>query len=120
MVNFKPIVFGALRDLATHVADQYPQDDWDFPVIIYADEANEPDTYTSQGERLTLLRFRVEIHTGNAKTTDLMQDVNDRMSALGLRRTTNMETSDPVGRKIRTMRFEGLYDNQTQRVYHTR
>lgn len=121
MVNLKPVVYQALAPVTEHVYDQYPQgDDWDYPVIIYADENNTPETFTTEGERESNLRFRVEIHSGYEKTTDLGVAVNTAMAALGLGRTFNAETNDPQGRKIRTMRFEGIYDRKLDRMYNNR
>lgn len=119
MVNLKPTIYQALAPITEHVYDQYPQgDDWDYPVIIYADEHNVPETFTSDGERQSMLRFRVEIHSGYGKTTDLGIAVNVAMTSLGLRRIFNQETNDPAGRKIRTIRFEGIYDQELDRMYH--
>lgn len=118
MINYKPTVYNALKSLTEHVYDEYPASVNKWPVIIYADENNTPYTITSEGERFSEIRFRIEIHSGNEKTTDLMLEVNEVMTQLGFKRIFNQENVDSNGRKMRTMRFEAKIDNKDRRLYY--
>ena len=118
MINLKPRVFSALNVIDAFVSDQYPDGDgWEYPVIVYADEDNSLDTMTTGGERLSSVRYRVEIHSGKAPTTGLMIEVNTALAGLGLNRTMNHELVDPLGNRMRIMRFEGIYDSKQDRFY---
>lgn len=120
MPNLKPRVFDALKGITENVSDQYPFGEWEFPVVIFADESSIPEVFTPEGERMTRIRFRVEIHAGDGSTTGIMKQVDLNMTQIGFTRTANQELTDMAGRNMRTMRYETIYDNKNNKTYHAR
>lgn len=120
--NFKVQVYQALKAIPdVQVYNSYPEtNDWQYPVIIYEYEQNAPHTLTAEGERMTELRFRVEIHNGRNSTNPLFLQVDRVMTDLGYRRVNSQEIRGADSNYFRTIRYDAVHDNRTHRMYHLR
>lgn len=117
MKNVKDQVYAALLNVIDNVSDLYP-DDWDnMPAIQYVEEENVVVTKTDDNrEEISGLTYRIEIWN-DGSTSQLALAVDDALSALGLTRTTCMDSPDPSGKRHKVMRFVGNMDIDTEQVF---
>lgn len=116
MINVKDQVYQALSSVAENVTDIYPQDWETMPAIQYSEEANVLYEKTDETERMSYLRYRVDIWD-NKSTTATSLAVDEAMTSLGLNRIECQDVADPSYRRHKQMRYEGVIDNDTQVVY---
>lgn len=106
-----------LKTCSPHVAETYPSSFAKLPVVIYEEEQNRLHTLTPRGERMSLYRYRVEIYS-DTSTSAVKAKISEAMTAAGWLRIQSTDTNDPSGLRHTTMRFEGIVDNVTGRIYH--
>lgn len=116
MINVKDQVYAALCGVAGNVSDVYPQTWAELPAIQYTEEDNSVFTRTDADEQYASLRYRIDIW--DTKSTSLTAlAVDGVISALGLVRTACQDVADPSGMRHKVMRYEGVIDVNTERVY---
>lgn len=118
MINVKDQVYAALQTVADNVSDVYPTTWESFPAIQYTEEANNVQTRTDDQERLSYLRYRVDIwDRGSTSTTAI--SVDEALSPLGLVRIECQDVADPSGLRHKEMRYEGIIDVSNEQMYWT-
>lgn len=118
MINVKDQVYSALLGVTENVSDLYPRDPAEFPAIQYTEEANNVITKTDDREQYAQLRYRIDIWS-NGSTSDLALAVDEALSPLGLTRTQCEDIADPSNYRHKQMRYEGVIDVNTERVFWT-
>lgn len=119
MINVKPLICKELSKISDNVTDTWPSDWQKFPVIIYLEEENKPYDWVDNKEGYSYLRYKVDIYD-NKSTSDLAIKVDEIFSGLGLKRTMSQDVPDPSNLRHKVMRFEGIYDPDSQLVYQYR
>lgn len=116
MINFKPELVRILKSILENVVETYP-DDWaSLPVVVYEEENNTPYVTTSGGESMSLLRYRIEIYS-RTSTSALKTQINAKLTERGLTRSFSLDTNDLGGRRHTIMRFEGVIDYKTLKIF---
>lgn len=116
MINVKDQVYAALSVVCDNVSDVYPQDWETMPAIQYTEESNTVYTKTDGTEQLSYLRYRIDVWNIGS-TTQLSLAVDEALADLGLTRIECQDISDPTFRRHKSMRYEGIIDNETETVY---
>lgn len=116
MINVKDQVYKALCTVIHNVADVYPKEQPSFPFIFYTEEQNAVYEWTDDREQMSELRYRIEIWN-EGSTSELALQADAAVSRLGLRRTSCQDIENPEGLRGKQMRYEGIIDVNTQRVF---
>lgn len=118
MFNIKPYVFEKLAEVVgeDNVSDLYPFEFGGFPYITYYEQYNG-DLFKINREVYTEIIIQVDIFH-NRSTSDLAQQVNEKMGELGFKREFARDIPDPSGIKHKTMRFRVVVNNDTGQVYN--
>lgn len=116
MINFKPEIVKVLKHVHSNVVESYPNDWANLPVIIYEEEENVPYWIQTSGENLTSLRYRIEIYS-NSSTSELKTRINEELTKLGFTRSFATDTNDLGDRRHTTLRYEGVYNKQNNKIY---
>ncbi len=117
MINVKDQVFNAIQGITENVSDQFPTEESKLPAILYTEEDNSVYEWCDDKESKAKLRYRVDIWD-EVTTSILAMQVDAALSALGLKRTMCMDVPDPAQVKHKVMRYEGIIDVETERVYN--
>ena len=73
MIDAKKIIFGELKKISENVTDTYP-DDWKkFPCIQFLEEENIPQEITDDTERMSYIRYKVDIWDKVSTTAAALQ-----------------------------------------------
>ena len=115
MINVKDQVYRALQGVCDNVSDIYPQTTSNFPAIQYTEEANNVYEKADK-EESSMLRYRIDI-SNTGSTSQLALAVDEAISPLGLVRVSCMDVADPRGLRQKQMRYEGIIDVNSERVY---
>lgn len=118
MINYKPQIVNILKQASDNVVESWSEDWESLPVIIYEEEANQPYQFETQGESLTLFRYRIDIYSKES-TSALKLKINDLMATQGLLRVSSVDTNEE-GMRHSQMRFEGVYDSKNEKIYRNR
>lgn len=120
MINVKDQVYKALDDTGVFesVSDLYPVGSGAFPCAQITEEANQVYTKTDNTERLSYLRYRIDIWA-TGSTSALALAVDEALAVLGLTRTECADVPDPSIQRHKQMRYEGVIDVTTEEMYWT-
>ena len=84
------------------------------PCIIYSEVVN---TKACKGfEKRTNLAYTIDIYSESSSTT-LASQVDEKMANLGFVRGTCLDLDDPSGLRHKNMKYAGVYDVNTNRIY---
>lgn len=111
MVNFKPVIAAALKEVkgVKNICQEYPSDFILMPTITYKENENS-NTGKTVKEVISSLEYQVDIWK-KGSTFDLAIQVDKKLSAMGFCRVSNNELIDPrTGLSHRIMRYRGKYD----------
>lgn len=86
-----------------------------FPSILYAEVVNIP--INKGKEARTQLAYSIDIYSEKS-TTELACAVDDALTRIGLKRGQCMDLDDPSGLRHKNMKYTGVYDTNTQLIYH--
>ena len=117
MINVKDQVYEAIKDITANVSDTYPKDWAQLPAIQYTEEDNSVVEWVDNRESKAHLLYKVDIWN-NASTSEAALKVDAAISALGLKRIACGDVPDAAGLKHKVMRYEGIIDVDTERVYN--
>lgn len=122
MKNIKDEVFELLADTfgADHVTDVYPKDWATLPAVQYTEEENKTVEHDfvddTPQECKSYVRYCVDIW--DARSTSLHAvNADAALTGYGLVRTSCKDVADPSGLKHKQMRFEGIVDCLSDRLY---
>lgn len=116
MINFKPEIVKILKKVNNNVVETFPSDWSKFPILVYEEENNTPHTTTTEGEVVTLLRYRIEIYS-NSSTSEIKSKINELMTKRGFTRSMCLDSNDMQGRRHTIMRYEGAVDLKDNKIY---
>lgn len=117
MINVKDQVYDAIKGITENVGDTYPSNWGKLPAIQYTEEDNSVYERTStKGETKAHLQYRIDIWHNNS-TSEYALEVDKAISKLGLVRTQCADVPDPSQLKHKQMRYEGIIDVETEKVY---
>ena len=117
MINIKSEIYNAIKSISENVSDGYPKDFAIFPAIQYAEELNSTYEFTDGAEQKTEIRFRIDIWN-NRSTSDIALQIDNAITALGLKRIYCQDIDEATGYKHKQMRYAGIIDVKTGHVYH--
>jgi len=117
MINVKDQVYDAIKSMCSNISDIYPSDWATLPAIQYIEEDNIVHEFTDNKEQSALIRYRFDIWH-DANTTEYAVELDERVSALGLKRIQSIDLDDTNNFKHKQMRYEGIIDVDTLHVYH--
>lgn len=117
MINVKDEVYAALCTVSDSVTDHYPRSWENDTSIQYMEEDNKVADETTCGESKSYVRYRIDIWSIK-NTSPIAVSVDAAISPLGLKRIQCMDVEDPSGMKHKQMRYEGIIDVRSRRVYH--
>jgi hypothetical protein len=121
MVNIKGLISEKLEGIAPEgdVSDSFP-DDWSKETQIqYTEEENKAQDMSGTKVITSYVRYRIDIWNSKSTST-LAQSVDDRLNGeLGLVRT-GCNDSNEVQRKHKIMRYEGIVDEATGKIFSPR
>lgn len=116
MIDVKKVIYAELKKISENVTDTYP-DDWKkFPCIQFLEEENIPQEITDDTERMSYIRYKVDIWDKVSTTAAALQ-VNAVFASLGLNRSSSIDVPEQSYLKHKVMRFEGVVDHDTLIVY---
>lgn len=121
MKNVKDEVYAALLTVTEHVTDIYPKE-WaeKGPTIQFVEEDNSVFEGSSSAEGMredkSKVRYRIDIWALK-NTSPTAVAVDKAVSAIGLKRINCADVPDPSGMKHKQMRYEGIIDMDSERVY---
>lgn len=120
MINLKPKIYKLLKNITKNVVESYPDSNFDWnnslPLLIYEEENNTPHVITSEGESMTLLRYRIEIYSKES-TSPLKMKIDTSMTGLGFTREMCLDQNDIGNRRHTIMRYEGVVDLANEKIY---
>lgn len=116
MINVKDEVYAKLLEVQENVTDVYPSDWANLPAVQYVEENNSVYERTDEKEQKCYVRFRIDIWN-NKSTSDTALKIDEKLSELGLVRTSCQDVPDPSGFRHKQMRYEGIIDLETRVVY---
>lgn len=119
MINVKPIIYKELKNIAGNVSDTFPQEEANFPAIMYLEERNEPYEIVDDGESKSSIAYKVDIWDTKS-TSNTAVEVDRVFSKLGLFRKSSIDIPEPGGLRHKQMRFEGIVDLDNMLVYQNR
>lgn len=116
MLNIKPMIYEMLQEHFLNTSGEYPQDWARFPAVQYTEEENTPYVITDRVERLTYVRYRIDVWDKKS-TSEAANTANEVFFSCGFKRVNKSDVPDPSGLKHTVLRFEGIVDNDTLQVY---
>lgn len=116
MKNVKDEVYAALQGVSANVTDSYPSDWANLPAIQYIEDENKIYERTGNKEDKAYVRYAVDIWHSRS-TTEAALAADEKISALGLVRTSCKDVPDPSGLKHKHMVYEGIIDMNSDIVY---
>lgn len=117
MLNIKDKIYEAIKDITENVGDSYAAVVGNFPAIQYCEEENKVYQWADNKEQSSIVRYRFDIWD-RVSTTALAIQVDDRVSALGLKRIQCMDVDDESGLKHKIIRYEGIINPYNNMVTH--
>lgn len=109
MINYKPTIVKALKQVIENVTEEYPDNFKNLPCVTYMEEVNIPHSICTNGERISTLEYRIDIWS-TTSTSELKQQINGQITQLGFTRSFCQDVKDPSGLKHTVMRFETHID----------
>lgn len=117
MQNIKDQIFMAIEDITENITDQHPKNWALFPAVQYCEEENKVHQWTSNKEQSSYVRYRFDIWD-EVSTSATALKIDEKVSALGLKRIQCTDVEDPSGYKHKLMRYEGVINPYNDRVTH--
>ena len=117
MINVKDQIYAAIKDIAENVSDGYPKVRGKLPAIQYTEEDNAVADWVDGKESKAHLLYRIDIWNKDSTSITALE-IDKAISVLGLRRSACGDAADPSGMKHKEMRYEGIIDVDTEKVYN--
>lgn len=119
MINIKPQILSALETITdiAQVSYSWPEDFSKVPCITYKIEENSTHTKTENIERLSNIRFQIDIWTkGASQNSSIAAQVDSIFSEMGFERNFYNDFKDD-GFIHGVMKYHGIVDSEKQFVY---
>ena len=118
MIDVSPQIGRAIKTVCDNVNSNYPKDFTKLPVIMYVEEDNHTVEKSFGKESKAYIRFKVDIWTNSMRElSDYTDKINEAITNLGMKRTQCLTVPDPSGLSHKVIRYEGIVDLETERVY---
>lgn len=111
----KQDVANALRVINATVTASHSMAMKKLPSILYKEVVNIPAC--KGNEKRTQLAYVIDIYS-DTSTTNLANEVDNALTALGLKRGQCLDLDDPSGLRHKNMKYTGIYDANTNRYYY--
>lgn len=119
MINIKPLILDTLKTIPEilEVSYSWPEDFAKIPCLTYKIEDNSIHTKTENIERLSNIRFQIDIWTKSAsQNSTIAAEVDSRFNEMGFERVFYNDLKD--GDLIHgVMKFKGIVDSEMKFVY---
>lgn len=124
MINVKDKIYAAIAEQFDNVSDHYPDDFKVLPAIQYVEEENKvyEHTFGKDGfphEDKSQLRFKIDIWDDKS-TSQTALKIDEIIASFGFVRTQCMDNPSSRTYRHKIMRYEGIIDNKTEKVYWNR
>ena len=119
MINVKSEIYKGLKAVTDNVTDDYPSDWESFPVVVYLEDQNTVHEITDNEEQSSEIKYTVHIWHDRS-TSELAIKVDEVFRRFGFRRTLSQDLADNQQLRHKIMRFTGIVDVHTFRVYQRR
>lgn len=117
MVNFKPIIYKKLKEIeGVTVSEEYPNDWSKLPAVTYSEEDNSTYEVVDNKEATCRIIYRIEIWNDRS-TSEIVLKIDEAITQLGLKRAFCKDAPTPSNLKHKVLRYEGIVDIKTFRVY---
>lgn len=117
MVNFKPIIYKKLKEIeCVTVSEEYPKDWSKLPAVTYSEEDNSTYEVVDNKESTCRIIYRIEVWNDRS-TSEIALKIDETITQLGLKRTFCKDAPTPSDIKHKVLRYEGIVDIKTFRVY---
>lgn len=117
MVNFKPIIYKKLKEIeGVKVSEEYPNDWSKLPAVTYSEEDNSTYEVVDNKEATCRIIYRIEVWNDRS-TSEIVLKIDEAITQLGLKRTFCKDAPTPSGIKHKVLRYEGIVEIKTFRVY---
>ena len=117
MVNFKPIIYKKLKEIErVTVSEEYPNDWSKLPAVTYSEEDNSTYEVVDNKESTCRIIYRIEVWNDRS-TSEIVLNIDKAITSLGLKRTFCKDAPVPSKLKHKVLRYEGIVDIKTFRVY---
>lgn len=119
MINIKPLILNTLKTIPdiAQVTYSWPEDFGKMPCITYTIEDNSTHTKTENIERLSNIRFQIDIWTKtSSQNSAIAAQVDAKFSEMGFERNFYKDFKD--GALIHgVMKYKGIVDSEMKYVY---
>ena len=119
MINIKPLILQTLELVpgVNQVCYAWPDDFEDIPCITYKIEDNSVNTKTDKVEKLTNIRFQIDVWTISASDNSTLAGLVDAMfQEMGFERNLYNDFKD--GAYVHgVMKYHGVIDSRNNLVY---
>ena len=119
MINIKPLILQTLETIPgiKKVCYSWPEDFAELPCLTYKIEDNSTHTKTENIERLSNIRFQIDIWTKSASQNSVIaEQVDAEFNDMGFERVFYNDLKD--GALIHgVMKFKGIVDSEMKFVY---
>lgn len=119
MINMKPLILSTLETIPgiAQVCYSWPEDFEKIPCLTYKIEDNSTHTKTENIERLSNIRFQVDIWTKtSSQNSAIAGQVDAKFSEMGFERNFYNDFKD--GALIHgIMKYKGIVDSEMKYVY---
>ncbi len=118
MVDVKTMVFNALQEAFPdiEISDEFPDDFSGITQIQYTEEENKAKDISATGVINSYVRYRIDIWSQRNTSTYAVEADAALFTNVGLIRSGCSDANEPQ-RKHKIMRYEGIIDERTKRVY---
>nr|UVX42496.1 MAG: protein of unknown function (DUF806) [Bacteriophage sp.] len=117
MVNFKPIIYKKLKEIeGVTVTEEYPNDWSKLPAVTYLEEDNSAYEIVDDEEATCRIIYRIEVWSEKS-TSEIVLNIDKAITSLGLKRTFCKDAPVLSKLKHKVLRYEGIVDVKTFRVY---
>lgn len=119
MINVKPTIEATLKSVVDNVSECYPEELSILPIVQYIEEDNYSSIQTDNEEQLSYIKYRVDIWDDKT-ISEIAINIDKELSKLGLIRVESIDDIKQSNIRHKTMRFEGLIDVNTRKIFFNR
>lgn len=119
MKNVKDEVYRKIHEVVENTTDSYPQNWQNLPAVQYIEDENSVYERCENKERTAYLRYIIDIWDMKS-TSPTAIAIDEKVSFLGLVRTSCKDVAEQSGYKHKRMVYEGIVDMDSDIVYWDR
>lgn len=116
MKNVKNEVYSKILEVVENTTDSYPKNWQNLPAVQYIEDENSVYERCENRERTSYLRYVIDIWD-KENTSPTAIAIDEKVSGLGLVRTSCKDVPEQSGYKHKRMVYEGIVDMDNDIVY---